>query len=329
MTPFCEPLRVLLKAVFTSFYSSVWSFLLLAIIEICAALFMTQVLADTITDETLDLDLRRFVYQYYGTTSRTVLTMFQVTMAPNAWSKVGRPLVDEVSPVFGVFFVVYVGGVSFVIMKVISALFLRQTLAEGMSDEQAVRNQNVKSQRLYSEEIREVFIARDENGIGRVSFSQFQTFLKEEQGKAWLSVLELDEKDAKSIFHLVNDGDGSIKINDFLLAVFRLKEVPKQIDIVLLQRETKQLSRIMSGCQTQLQDISNFCQQLAERTFGTAQSCVTEQASPGPLQSKPHRELSQCHQEIRCRESDSVTGSDSGPSPLTSRRSDSLTLVDL
>merc|ERR1719375_2521585 len=100
--------------------------MMLAMIEIIAGLFMTQLLADAILDKSFDEEFRQWLYTYYGTTSRTVLTMFQITMAPGAWGVVGRPVIEKVSPLYAWFFIIYVGGVSFAVIRVITALFLRQ-----------------------------------------------------------------------------------------------------------------------------------------------------------------------------------------------------------
>merc|ERR1719281_1423440 len=120
LSPFCNPLRILMKAIYTGFGSLFWSFVLLGMIEVVAALFITQVLADPLSDESRDLDIRMFIYTYYGTTSRSTLTMFQITMSPGAWGLLGRPIIEEVSPAFAWFFVFYVGGVSFAIIRIIT-----------------------------------------------------------------------------------------------------------------------------------------------------------------------------------------------------------------
>merc|ERR1719161_1211395 len=125
-----------MNAIYTGIGSLFWSFVLLVMIEVTAALFMTQILYDSITDENLDIEMRKFIYTYYGTTSRTTLTMFQITMAPGAWGSLGRPIIEEVSPGFAWFFILYVGGVSFAIIRIITALFLRQTLQVAASDEE-------------------------------------------------------------------------------------------------------------------------------------------------------------------------------------------------
>merc|ERR1719281_1027353 len=165
-------------------------------IEVVAALFMTQVLADSIGDLNLDIELRRFLYTYYGTTSRTTLTMFQITMAPGAWGLLGRPIIEEVNAGFAWFFVLYVGGVSFAIIRIITALFLRQTLAVAAGDDQMMKQEKIKSQRKYTESVRDLFLHVNPSGTGEVTFDEFQQLLMDEHVTTWLQVLELNPKNA-------------------------------------------------------------------------------------------------------------------------------------
>merc|ERR1719161_754925 len=235
-----------MNAIYTGIGSLFWSFVLLGLIEIIAALFMTQILADTISDDSRPLETRRFIYQYYGTTSRTTLTMFQITMAPGAWGLIGRPLVEEVSPAFAWFFVLYVGGVSFAIIRIITALFLRQTLAVAAGDEQMMKQEKIKSQRKYTESVRDLFLHVNPSGTGEVTFDEFQQLLMDEHVTTWLQVLELNPKNASYIFELCDDGDGRLTLDEFLSGVFRLKGTAQQIDMVLLQREAKEIRSMMS-----------------------------------------------------------------------------------
>lgn len=256
MTNFCEPLRVLMKAIAQSFPSLVWSFVLLAMVEVVAALFMTQVLQDAILDEDQDLETRIFLYTYYGTTSRTVLTMFQITMSAGQWALVGRPVIENVSPIFGVFYVLYVGGVTFAVIRIIAALFLRQTMEVATRDERVMRNEAVLSKRRYSEAVRDLFIDSDEKGIGRVTFEQFQIFIKSDEGQDWLDELQLEDEDATAIFQLANDGAGALTIDEYLSAVFRLKDTTKQIDMLILQLEAKKNGKLMKKMLRELREVA-------------------------------------------------------------------------
>merc|ERR1712232_1285893 len=218
------------------------------------------------TDESRDLDMRRFIYTYYGTTARSVLTIFQITMAPGAWISVGRPLIEEVSPAFAWFFVIYVGGVCFVVIRIITSLFLRQVLQVAICDEQMMRNEKVQKQRMHSESIRHLYAAADATGMGRLSFDQFEELLMDARIQTWLSALELDGETAANIFHLVNHVDGQLTLDEFLSGVFKLNDTPKQIDTLVLQHDSKVNTQILGDIQKQLQDLALLSRKMARRT---------------------------------------------------------------
>merc|ERR1719221_872396 len=104
-----------------------WSMALLAMIIMISGLLMCQFLRAFILDEREPMATRKWVYEMYGSTARATLTMFEATMS-GCWPNYSRTLIEEVSPWFGLFFVVYIAGVVFAVTRVISAIFLRETL---------------------------------------------------------------------------------------------------------------------------------------------------------------------------------------------------------
>eukprot|EP00746_Dinoflagellata_sp_MGD_P051140 gnl/MRDRNA2_/MRDRNA2_228064_c0_seq1.p1 gnl/MRDRNA2_/MRDRNA2_228064_c0~~gnl/MRDRNA2_/MRDRNA2_228064_c0_seq1.p1 ORF type:complete len:756 (+),score=109.36 gnl/MRDRNA2_/MRDRNA2_228064_c0_seq1:247-2268(+) len=257
LSSFCNPLRILMKSIQTGISALFWSFLLLCMIELFAALLMTQMVAEVITDENQDLDMRKFIYKYYGTTSRSALSMFEMTMAPGAWGRLGRPLIEEINAAYAWFFVIYVGGVTFAIIRIISALFLRDTLQVANGDEHLMKNEKMKGLRKYSEDIREVFRKADTNGTGDISLEQFQRLMTDPQVMAWLSVLDLNPRNASYIFELFDNGDGRLTLDEFLSGVFRLRGAAQQVDMVLLQRDTQYVRSKLDHLGKQLLDLSH------------------------------------------------------------------------
>ena len=72
----------------------------------------------------------------------------------------------------------YVGCLSFAVVRIITALFLRQVLAVATKDEQMLRNQQVLKQRKYSEDIRSLYADHaDPVGQGCITHEQFEEFL--------------------------------------------------------------------------------------------------------------------------------------------------------
>merc|ERR1719235_1569054 len=122
-------LRVLVLSIAYSMGALIWSIVFLSVLQAIAAIGMTQVLHSFIVNSENDPAVQRSVYNYFGRWSYSCLTMFEITLVPGSLTKIGRLISDEVSALYWVFFVTFGWGVTFAIVRVISAIFLKQTLS--------------------------------------------------------------------------------------------------------------------------------------------------------------------------------------------------------
>merc|ERR1711907_237215 len=79
-------------------------------------------------------DLQKFIWNSFGTWTNAMFTIFEITMAPGGFIKCRR-LYEEVHALFGAFFVLYVCVVTFAVVRVITAMFLKATLSASDSEE--------------------------------------------------------------------------------------------------------------------------------------------------------------------------------------------------
>ena len=73
-----ESLQLLLKCIYASLRILFWSLVLLLIIQISAGMTISYMLSDYMVDDTADPVARFAVFRYYGTFTKTLLTMFLV-----------------------------------------------------------------------------------------------------------------------------------------------------------------------------------------------------------------------------------------------------------
>ena len=73
-----------------------WAFILLALFQAAGGIFLSNLSMDFVRDPTADVNARREVFRYYGTFSRSFLTMFATITLPmfaavfslhHAWEK--------------------------------------------------------------------------------------------------------------------------------------------------------------------------------------------------------------------------------------------------
>merc|ERR1719316_580393 len=111
---------------------------LLGIVQLIAAIFMTQSLQSWLQDENNDQATRELVYEFFGSFSRSAMSMFEMTLAPGTWSRFGRLITYKVNGGYWVFFFGYASCISFAMIRVIAAIFLKETLQAADKDSEVV-----------------------------------------------------------------------------------------------------------------------------------------------------------------------------------------------
>eukprot|EP00746_Dinoflagellata_sp_MGD_P039947 gnl/MRDRNA2_/MRDRNA2_19642_c0_seq1.p1 gnl/MRDRNA2_/MRDRNA2_19642_c0~~gnl/MRDRNA2_/MRDRNA2_19642_c0_seq1.p1 ORF type:complete len:591 (+),score=119.97 gnl/MRDRNA2_/MRDRNA2_19642_c0_seq1:219-1775(+) len=262
-------LRILVKTIAASIGALAWSMVLLGGIEVIAAIFMGQMLHETITRSDVDIETRLFLYRYFGSFSRSMLTMFEITTG--GWAKVGRPIIEDVHPGYAVFFVIYASGISFAVMKVITAVFLRQTLQVANNDSDISIAEKMQGKDKYVKHVKSLFLQADTSGDGKVDWQEFAQIVADPKVKAWLAVLEIEVHEAKGMFHLLNSGDGLITFDDFMSGLLRLRGTARSADVITLLYENQKLMREIRGMDQSLQSLINctFQGKSAEKVFST------------------------------------------------------------
>merc|ERR1719375_2096720 len=182
---------------------------------------MTQLLSTWVMDADNPRDTREQVYHYFGRFSASMLTMYQLTMAPGAWSSIGRILIFDVHWAYVLIFAPYGWLVSFTVIRVISALFLKQVLNAAAVDPEAAMNEKMKKKAREMQQLRQLFEQADADGGGHMALEEFKNLLEQPRARTILSILEIDPQDSEHLFYLLDDGDGEIYLQEFITGVMR------------------------------------------------------------------------------------------------------------
>merc|ERR1719163_1999653 len=97
---FFSKLRVLVVSIVASVGALGWSIVLLTIVQVIASIGLTQLLGEFVADEDNDKEIRRQVFHYFGRWTHSMLTLFQMTIAPGGWVEPGRLVIYEVSRIY-------------------------------------------------------------------------------------------------------------------------------------------------------------------------------------------------------------------------------------
>jgi len=202
-------------------------------------------LTDWIRDEKNDQTRREWVFKHYGSSSRAFYTMFEATLS-GCWPNYVRPLV-EINNWFAVFSIVYVSIVVFAIIRIITALFLKETLQNAYEDADMMINEQLKKKQSYLAKLAQAFEVMDESGDGTITYDEFESMMSNPDVKAYLSVLDLEVHETKTLFHLLDGGDGQITYGEFIEGILRMKGQARSIDLICLQKDVSRLHEAVTA----------------------------------------------------------------------------------
>lgn len=77
-----------------------------------------------------------------------------------------QTLVKDVSSVYAFFFVLYIACVTFATFRIITALFLRDTLCVATADTELMIQEKIREKESYAQKLRFFFEVADTNGDG-------------------------------------------------------------------------------------------------------------------------------------------------------------------
>mmetsp|Transcript_97354 Transcript_97354/g.225702 ORF Transcript_97354/g.225702 Transcript_97354/m.225702 type:complete len:643 (+) Transcript_97354:64-1992(+) len=268
-----QQLRVLLQTVFISFLSIFWSMLILLLFMLVSALMLCQLLQDYVQDESGDLAMRYWAHRYYGTSSKALYTIYEATFS-GCWPAYARDLVENVSPWYAAFFVVYVTFIIFTLIRIIYALLLKDTLQAAASDADLVVRVKMKETKHLIQQLSALFQQADTSGDGFLGREEFEQILGYPKVKTWMNTLGLDTHDTEELFAVLDDGenpDGMISREEFVHGIMHMKGQAHKQNVLSSARD---MHRIMKHCKALHHEILLLKQPLLRR--GSADDAFTD-----------------------------------------------------
>jgi len=217
--------------------------LLLAVFMCMGALILGNLLQDYIRDGAQSMVDRQWVWERYGTTYRATYTLYEITFAGN-WPTNVRPILDKVSHAFVIFYLLYINVIVFAVIRVISAIFLKDTLDEANNDAQHLVLDRMRKRAVYVERLEAVFhaiIEHDGQDKNVLTEKRLVEILADPKVKAYFSTLEIDVQESAALFNLLDNGDGMVTLEEFINGIMRCKGPARAIDTFALHSDVKQL----------------------------------------------------------------------------------------
>mmetsp|Transcript_58652 Transcript_58652/g.137229 ORF Transcript_58652/g.137229 Transcript_58652/m.137229 type:complete len:657 (+) Transcript_58652:32-2002(+) len=249
-----RPLRVLASTFLASIGALFWSMILLMILKFIGGLLLAQSLHSFILDEQEDMVDRVWMFDYYGSAWKAVYSMFELTHS-GGWPNYARPVVEKVSIWYAWFFMSYVTLVIFAIIRIITAIFLKETLATAAGDAALAVQEKVRSKEKYVSSLEDIFLEADDDGNGVITRAEMDRAVSNPVVLHYLSILEIEVHEVEPLFDLLDDGDGQVTIKEFCQGIMRLKGQARSLDVISIMHDA---NIIMTQCREVKRSLSHI-----------------------------------------------------------------------
>lgn len=253
---FVKGLRLLVQACHCFLPSLCWSMILLAVFMSMGALVMGNLLLIFVENQEANPEDRLWIWTRYGTAYRALYTLYEVTFAGN-WPTNARPVMEKVSHAYVFFFLLYVTLVVFAVIRVITAIFLKDTLDAAQNDAEQLVLDRMNKKAKYVEQLEAVFKAIDQRGDGTVSEERLQELLAHPEVAAYFNVLDLDVQETSVFFHIIDNGDGEVTLDEFIDGILRCKGNARAVDSMAIRADLKKLTTKVNKIQRALKQRSS------------------------------------------------------------------------
>eukprot|EP00929_Paragymnodinium_shiwhaense_P042696 TRINITY_DN22051_c0_g1_i2.p1 TRINITY_DN22051_c0_g1~~TRINITY_DN22051_c0_g1_i2.p1 ORF type:complete len:367 (-),score=52.18 TRINITY_DN22051_c0_g1_i2:83-1183(-) len=220
-----------------------WSLVLLFLCMVVSTVFLNYVLQDAITNPENTPEDRARTYEYFGTFTRGLLSMYEITMGN--YANIARHLHENVSEWYLPLVLGYRCLVSFALIKVISGIFLHETFKTAASNDEIMIMQRDRAMQRHVRKMHQLFKEADESGDGYLTFEEFQNIVADQRISTWLAAQEIEVRDVGLVYQLVASGRNAIQAEDLVVGFARLKGPARSIDVIALHASLAELSTEM------------------------------------------------------------------------------------
>lgn len=244
---FLRDLRMMMKVVFQSFSTLLWSCLLLAFVLLVAALLFVQVMTG-LRQENPDFDdvtMLRLV-KWFGSIPSGMLILFQSTTGGVSWGDV-YDIVSLQSVTSGFGFVGFIIFFQMAIFNIITSIFVDKAMRLGQPEEDDAVAERLDEARADERKLRELVNKLDIESSGDITLDQLEDSLRKPEIREYFQLQGLNIRDVKLFFKTLsamypNDG---LKIDAFVDGCMKVKGHASSLDMQAMKIQTHAITDLL------------------------------------------------------------------------------------
>merc|ERR1712137_417465 len=196
------------------------------------------------------------VFGYFGTYTRTFLSMWELTIGN--YASICNLLINDVSEWYGHGILLYKVTVGFAVVKVITGVFLHETFKTANTDDELMVLQKRRAQHKHKRKMQRFMREADADMDGNIQRGELREILADADVLTWLAAQGLEVADVDLLFELLDGGDGQISQGELTTGIARLKGPARSIDLFGLMHMTSFIQAHINELCTELDVIKTM-----------------------------------------------------------------------
>mmetsp|Transcript_112980 Transcript_112980/g.326430 ORF Transcript_112980/g.326430 Transcript_112980/m.326430 type:complete len:720 (+) Transcript_112980:104-2263(+) len=193
---------------------------------------------------------------YYGGLFNTMASLYWAMAGGEDWGQVLRPL-HELNLFYVIVFYLFITFSMFAMLNVVTSVFVDSTMQRSQNDREFVVQCEMKGKTQFIETMAQVFDELDTDGSGQISLEELEDRINDPHMTAYFSALSLDMRQVRKLFHLMDtDHSGQIDREEFISGCFHLKGAARNLDIAILQHETRRIAMLVLELGSHMDEIA-------------------------------------------------------------------------
>lgn len=249
-----QHLRLLAFSIIESMASLMWCFVVVLVVVYLFAIFILSGVTEHMRDVPGTTDTQK-LQEYWGGGYRAMVTLFMSISGGADWHDLLAPL-REVDWFYEPIFMFYVFFMLLGVLNVVVATFVENTAQVARNDKDATVKAELQRVKEYSSSIKKFFHEADYDKSGQLTWDEFESYLQNDEVKAYFQTLELDVSEAHNLFKLLAGEDEEVSSEEFIDGCMRLKGKARSIDVNFLIYQTEKMIDKTLQSQLAIKEIS-------------------------------------------------------------------------
>jgi len=246
MVPFFRRLGLMMTSVSASLSALAPAFVLLILLIYLFGICIMQGIINHVDHNPQSALLGRIEYRF-GSVGTTMKTLFMSVTSGLSWIDC-LEILEGVGPLYDMIFLFYIGFVQICVLNIVTGVFVDTVHQMYRPEREEMVQREISKRKQVLKLIRNIFEDADEDFSGTITWEEFEDCMSDEQILMYLSSLEIDIKQAREIFEIIDsDGSNEVGIDEVVIGFLEMKGAAKGADVVILRNNVTKLTQKFSA----------------------------------------------------------------------------------